>query len=405
MSLKIGLKYILVLLIFYPPFSMAKDVNDYLSEGNLKDGVTDYSKRIESKTSNELVFSLAALEFLSSIETLIQSFYKYGLDSRTGQRANLPFLHLPIPKNPNPESISYNDFRDILSRFYIDIKNTNKILEKINNSKFIVPIDIGHIRLDTNGNRKIEVDEYFYKIYVTFNREARKEFKNDNPFTINFDEGDAYWLKGYTHLLLAITDILLAYDGNKVFEYTAHVFFPEAETKLASAFKKQGVAHYSIWADMIAGIHVMNMDVKDPDRLKSAHGHLLSVIDSSRKSWQLIETETDNSKEWIPNGKQESVNGSQITQDMIVGWSEFLGEFEQILLGDNLIPHWRFEGDRGINLEKVFFEPRAFDLILWVQGASAIYYLEKGNVSSTEIWRRMSRLFQGDFIGFAIWIN
>ena len=69
------------------------------------------------------------------------------------------------------------------------------------------------------------------------------------------------------------------------------------------------------------------------------------------------------------------------------------------------MPFWRTDDGRGINLRRVFTEPRAFDLVLWVQGTAAHPYLEKGPLSTPEVWARFNRLFQGEFIGFALWFN
>ena len=62
-------------------------------------------------------------------------------------------------------------------------------------------------------------------------------------------------------------------------------------------------------------------------------------------------------------------------------------------------------GGRGINIRKVFTEPREFDLVLWVQGSGASPYLERGPMTKPEFWRRLMGTFRGNFIGFAIWFN
>ena len=94
-----------------------------------------------------------------------------------------------------------------------------------------------------------------------------------------------------------------------------------------------------------------------------------------------------------------------VSEAMVKGWSDFLGEAEGILKGEKLIPFWRPVPEHGVNLKRVFTEPRTFDLVLWVQGTAAAPYLEKGPCSSAETWTRFQRIFQGDFIGFALWFN
>ncbi|HEU5115875.1 MAG TPA: hypothetical protein VFT74_04295, partial [Isosphaeraceae bacterium] len=144
-------------------------------------------------------------------------------------------------------------------------------------------------------------------------------------------------------------------------------------------------------------------------RMRKTLEHLEAVIALSRESWTFILKETDNDHEWIPNPKQDTVmpNG-RMTEEMVNGWMEFLDEAESILKGETRVPFWRAIGDgepRGVNLRQVFLEPRRFDLVLWVQGPGAMPYLEKGQTTSPETWRRFQRLFEGQFLGWATWIN
>ena len=75
------------------------------------------------------------------------------------------------------------------------------------------------------------------------------------------------------------------------------------------------------------------------------------------------------------------------------------------MAGRKLLGHWRVSDGRGINLSRVFTEPRDFDLVLWIQGSAAAPYLEQGDVSRREVWNRLQNVFRGEFIGFAIWFN
>ena len=50
------------------------------------------------------------------------------------------------------------------------------------------------------------------------------------PLAITFDRGDVAWLRGYCHLLMALCEAALAYDGSRLFEHTAHVFFAKPES-------------------------------------------------------------------------------------------------------------------------------------------------------------------------------
>jgi hypothetical protein len=130
------------------------------------------------------------------------------------------------------------------------------------------------------------------------------------------------------------------------------------------------------------------------------------VIELSRESWKAIQAETDDDHEWIPSDKQTGViPGVRITAEMITGWHDFLNEAEKLLLGTKLIPHWRFNAEHGINLRRVFEQPREFDVIRWAHGAAAVPYTEEGPVATSQTWWRLEQLFRGQFIGFVFWFN
>jgi hypothetical protein len=109
--------------------------------------------------------------------------------------------------------------------------------------------------------------------------------------------------------------------------------------------------------------------------------------------WKFILAETDDDNEWIPNPRQTGVIGVKVTQEMIDAWLETLDEAEQILKGKKLIPFWRGKaGERGVNLRRVFTEPRTFDPIEWFQGTAAAPYLEKGPLTKLADSRMGDRL-------------
>jgi hypothetical protein len=139
------------------------------------------------------------------------------------------------------------------------------------------------------------------------------------------------------------------------------------------------------------------------------------MIRQSRASWTRILAESDDDREWIPNPTQTGViPGVRINREMIDGWHGFLDECENLLTGDKLVPFWRgykerpeeaLAAGRGVNLRRVFLEPREFDLVLWITGTGATPYLEEGKLADPEVFQRLTRIFGGEFIGFAIWFN
>src|SRR5690606_6301682 len=126
--------------------------------------------------------------------------------------------------------------------------------------------------------------------------------------------------------------------------------------------------------DLIAWIHLMRFEIKEPERMKAALGHFEAMVANGKEMWTHYEAETDDDNEWIPNPKQTGVLGMPISEEMLKTWKDVLAETELVLQGKKLVPFWRGTEKRGFNFRRVFTEPRTLDLLLWVQGTAATPY-------------------------------
>lgn len=386
--------------------SEGSELDKFLSEGTYKKGIHYFQIQVDGDLpSDEDVFSLGILQFIHGIEKLCHGMYQSGLNNALGRNLNLPFLRLPIAENPNPEKATYQSIHRIIELFHKDMELVESTLDHYSGNPISLPIDISTIRIDLNANGTLESGDYFHKVFSFYNRGAERLFRGGNEFIIDFDQADLYWLKGYSHLVMSLSDAILAHDWERVFDQAGHLFFTKVDSPLSLDPARRTTSSFATWADLIAGVHVMNLPVDNPDRLKSSHAHLLKTVTYSRKTWELIELESDNKNEWIPGPTQSAATGTRISREMVKTWHLFLNELEAILSGQKLIPHWRFPGESGINMKKVFHSPRSFDMVLWMQGSAALPYLEKGNLTSPETWTRIENMFEGNFIGFAIWVN
>jgi hypothetical protein len=93
----------------------------------------------------------------------------------------------------------------------------------------------------------------------------------------------------------------------------------------------------------------------------------------------------------------------QVTQERLDAWLAALDEFEAVLDGKKLVPHWRYR--QGIDFGAFFTQPRPFDLVLWMTGHAALPYLKDGPVTSQQTWNQWQRIFSGQFLAYAIWFN
>lgn len=388
-------------------------LHELLSAGKLAQAQRELSEDAAANPKDDVArYALGVVQFLRAVEVLGQDLYKHGMDA--------PFVRMvlmtpdfPIPQNPSPERINYLQFRAILEKWVNNLAEANKTLGELSPAEVPLPLKIGVIRLDLNGDRSGDESEALWNIFSRMTRGAQGLSPEQvEEFVLGLDRADAYWLQGYCHLLAGLAEFSLAHDFKESFERTAHLLFPKVETPYD--FLKHPTADRN-WvspefrhtiADAIAWIHLVNWQVAEPARMEKARQHLLSMIDRSRAMWKAAEAETDNENEWIPNPRQKSVlAGMQIDAEMVAGWHDFLNEAEALLLGEKLVPFWRGDGAKGVNLKRAFDEPRTFDLVLWIQGTAAQPYLEDGQLTTKETWVRLQGVFRGEFIGFALWLN
>lgn len=352
-------------------------------------------------------FALGTVQALRAFEGLLQGLYRYGLDPEW--TTNLPFVRLPIPLNPKPTPLTNADFRKLISDFSAGLAKAEKTLAPIKSADVKLPLAIGSYRIDFNADGTADESESFWGIFAEVVGAPVAE-EDAKGFVIAFDAGDVHWLRGYCHVLQACCDFFLAHDSQKLHDYTALFFFPTAKTPLPPLPRNTdapGGFDFSQILDGVAFVHLIQMPVIEPERLKSSHAHLLEMIAQSRLMWTAIKAETDDDREWIPSPKQQNaaLPGVAISPDMVEGWHAVLDECEAILEGKKLIPFWRASEGRGVNLKQVFFEPQTFDLVLWVQGSAAVPYLEEGPITSAEMWSEVQQVFGGQLGLFAVWFN
>jgi hypothetical protein len=384
-------------------------VEKYLYSGKLAEGERALTEELKKNTKDDRMrFGLGTLQFVRAVEHLGQSLYRYGVRSDRGQRMQIPFLRLPVPINPNPAEFSYAEARKIFENLLDELHKAEGTLAAVRDEQVKLPLRLGRVRLDfvNDGNsteRLMSLLTHYFPGAAMLPADAR--------FLVVFDRGDVAWLRGYCHLLMALAEIGLAYDSQELFDCCGHLFFSKVKTP--HKFLHDARGHSGLFdlgdgvdiVDVITMIHLIRFPVHEPARLKKALNHFQQVLALSKESWKFILAETDDDHEWIPNPRQKGALGIPVRQEMVDSWLKLINEAEALLAGTRLVPFWRGDEERGVNLRRVFTEPRPLDLVLWVQGAAATPYLEKGTFTQQAVWERLQRVFRGEFIGFAIWFN
>jgi hypothetical protein len=381
-----------------------EEIEPFLTKGNLSEGREAMQKRIATDSNDaEALYATGVIDVLQAVENLAQNLHRYGLKPNSQA---LPFVRLPVPENPTPETLTYEKWRGVLEQFITDLEAAEASLAKVEDDQVKLKLPVGLIRLDLDGNGESSEEETFWQVFTAVAWRAAKLDNEQQRFEIGFDKADVHWMIGYTRLLRAMAKAWLAYDTEQFFNQTAPYFFAGVQSPMTQLDdEKQTSIDMDTIADAIAAIHLMHFAVAEPKLMASAHEDLLTMIAQSRLVWKHATSENDNDREWIPNANQTSLTPLTVDQTIIDGWAQFLDEAEDVLQGDKLLGHWRVSGDRGINLKRVFTEPREFDLVMWVHGAAAIPYLEEGPIVSEETARTLTTTFQGRFVVFAIWFQ
>lgn len=382
----------------------------HFEAGTLAEGDAALAARLAANGGDdEARFGLGMIRFGRALEKFAQHQYRYGLQP-AGERL-VPFLRLPVPPNPNAERLTYEAQRAAFQALIDDFAGVEATLAAMGPGDAKITLDLENIRFSLTGAGGAEQAVPLLELL----RAAASMGEPDPgaaavPFEAAFDRADAIWLRGYSRLLSAMLEFTLAYDWSETFTKTAGVFYPNLradgivdESGLDGLVGADGSAGF--FADIIAMIHEVRWPVADPARMVRARDNLKQVIALSRENWRAILAEKDDDREWVPSPVQTSdvFPTMQVTQERVDAWHAALNEFEAVLDGRLLVPHWRME--KGINLRRVFEEPRPFDLVLWMTGHAAVPYLENGPVMSSQSWALWQQVFQGNFFMFAVYFN
>jgi hypothetical protein len=387
-----------------------------LASGNLEAAEGDLAGRLQTDPANdEARFGLAIVRFAKAIEDFGRHHYRYGLDPARA----VPFLRMPVPENPRPERLSYETQRGALRSLLDGLAEVKETLAPIRNAEVKIALDLNKVRFNfapgAPGSEPTGLIQIIGSLVPTAPAPPPAEpgtapgaqplQATEPPFDVGFDRADALWLQGYCNLLSAGLEFILAHDWRDTFERGADLFYPHLR-KLDSAPQQPGfLGDPTNAADAVAMLHEIRWQPIHPERLLKVRAHLKEVVALSRQSWRVILAETDDDHEWIPAPGQQSaaMPTMKIGPEQIKTWLSALDDFEAVLDGRKLIPHWRY--NQGVNFRLMLEEPRPFDAVLWLTGHAAVPYLQDGPVLTAESWRAWEQVFGGNFLVFAVYLN
>lgn len=380
-------------------------LDSYLREGKIQEGLAAYA----APANNAERFSLGMLQALEGMRKFGTGMSELGADPRTlrgqmtGSARELPPGVGAVTATPAKVAQLFQDFRTSLLA-------ANATLSKIDDQPFMVEVNLSQAYVDLNGDGQCTPNESLISIFqqsfpFPVNRPPRGQPPPED-LVVRFDSADAAWLKGYTHLLLGTLDLVMAYDWRPVWDQCAHlVFFKPDPMPAIALHSSPPQMRFSQWADLIAAVHCLHLDLVDKDGPRRARDHVKAAAACSRLCWQRVQAETDDDHEWLPSPRQTGPRGAKISQEQIDGWMHVVDEVEAIADGKKLLPHWRIVDGTGINVDKLVANPPKLDLVLMIQGSALVPYLEKGEVSDQRRWNELTRIYGGNFFRFALWSN
>lgn len=335
------------------------------------------------------------LKFLAAIEGTFQTRWQHGLTDPTG---SLPLLRLGVPDNPaatfDPAAIT-TMFRNADR----DLAIAQKFLAAVGDSDVTLTIDLADLWFDVNGNAARDPGEDLLLI-------AADLLGTPASTTIRFDAADAAWASAYCHLLMGISRSVLAYDPTgPITEATAALAAMAALGPMAPD-PIFGSTTGTLSAVDLAALVIKTLDqTPDPSLAAAAQASFLAMIAENRRFWTLVAAETDNVSEWLPNDAQQSALGLTLPPGTGPTWLAVLSDAEALLQGRLLVPYWRMGDGVGVNIGKMFTDPRPIDLVGWIQGAAALPYLERGPLVSAQSFRAFEGMVGGDSVLMALYLN
>lgn len=393
-----------------------RNLGERLVEADLADAVADLDLLLaEDPADDQVRFALGMGQFLLSGETLFRQLYRHGFDpdrSIVGWTVGSP--QYPLPVSPDPLEISYKHLEQIIGQWQTDLRTAERTLADITDVGVKLRLRIGLVQMDFNDNGELEKDEALFAVFNRAQRRFTATRTGAEEFDIAFDRGDVDWLRGYCHICLALTECALTYDRRDLFERAAHLVFKKPRTPYAFLEHPDPEAGWEQWntIDFISLVHGIRFDVAEPERLRTALGHLLQAVSMSRGMWDYYNAETDNDREWLPNPTQATIiPGGEVTEMQQEMWLAFLDEAEALLKGERLLRFWRTEYGEdqaeglGVNVNRALTEPRPFDLVFWVQGTTAQPYLEEGPLTEPQLWTHMEQAFNYHTFRHMFWFN
>ncbi|MFN3214165.1 MAG: hypothetical protein ACE37M_13760 [Henriciella sp.] len=367
---------------------------DVLAEQGLAAAEVTLSEQVRSPDTD---FLLGGIQFLRASEAIMQVRYQ----NSSASLALIPGMRNSLPANPDAK-FDPAFLEQAMTQALEHLSRAEITLARATGEEIGVEVPLTAIWFDVNANGTREDWESGLAVMAELNATPDAAFDG----LVRFDSADANWLKAYVHVMSGMAELTLATDPTPAIR-TVY----EGRRDMEQLGEIEGLFLDNDTIDTLAAVLLTLRGVPDKTRTRAAHAHFKSMIAENRAFWTAVMRETDYEREWLPNPQQTSAFGIEVDEEMAAGWQAVLVEIESLLEGETLVPYWRMENGFeaeigiGVNIAKFLQEPGDMDIILWLHGAGAAPYLERGKLARLEAWDRFVRMTGGNGLMFAAWFN
>ncbi|KEO53083.1 hypothetical protein [Thioclava pacifica] len=339
-------------------------------------------------------FAIAGLEFLSGIESTLRWQAQVG-----GARFLMPFLgNVPGGFTPKTEQLPPDAINrqseDLLARMGNVTASLDGLAE---GPEFGLAINLDDLWFDLNGDQMRQPGESAVPLLAGVFMPRAPSGSAEVTRIVQFDNADAAWLMAYAHMVSGSSELVLAFDPEPAI---AKVLGTYARIKDArqKAMQDGGVdmplaGPFDSFIDPFAALLDTLRHQPDPTRTRAARDHWLEMIAQNRIFWKLLDQESDNQAEWIPNDRQVQALGVDFPDGLGVVWLGVLDDGEALLTGKRTAPFWR--APIGIDIGAWFESPAPLDLTGVVQGWSLEPYFSDAPLVDPDNWARFVNLVGG----------
>ncbi|MEO1278479.1 MAG: hypothetical protein AAFV77_05960 [Planctomycetota bacterium] len=361
-------------------------------------------------------FGYALATFFRSGERATQRLYEYGAGQPI-RGGGLMFMRglMQMGANPEPKPVSADDVRSIVADWLDDLREADARFDAVpEDGDWKLRLDMAEIPVDFNNDGVASPREEPARAFAIVFRDGVNLPEAQQTFVLGLDSTDLHWLRAYNDVLMACSEMLLAYDNRELFHRCGHLFFTNPVTPYGFLMENRPFDPTGMEidiSDILAFAGSLDFPLADDGaaRVARAREHLLRAIAHSRAMWASARAETDDDREWLPApGQSPAIEGVEITELQVLLWLDLLDEAEALLEGRKLLRFWRGDGSQAIDVRMFFEQPRDFHVLYWVQGSAAAPYLVPVGdrpVTRDNLWSDMEETFGDDLFRSIFYIN